>query len=94
MAERSLPQLFEDSVRAYPTNVLMWEKKDGRYRGTTYLEARTLVHSFAAGLRDLGLRPGDRPFDGLRLAHREDRLAIAWIDVHTICPDPVQRRVA
>jgi long-chain acyl-CoA synthetase len=60
MAERSLPQLFEDSVERYPNNILMWEKKDGRYQGTTYLEARTLVHRFAAGLRDLGLRPGDR----------------------------------
>src|SRR5512135_2179015 len=60
MSERSLPQLFEDSVRSYPANVLMWEKKDGRYQGTTYLEARALVHRFAAGLRAMGLRPGDR----------------------------------
>ncbi|HVP92058.1 MAG TPA: AMP-binding protein [Terriglobales bacterium] len=60
MPERTLPRLFEDSVGAYPTNVLMWEKKDGRYQGTTYLEARTLVHRFAAGLRTLGLGRGDR----------------------------------
>ena len=60
MAERTLPRLFEDSVAAYPDNVLMWEKKDGRYQGTTYLEARTLVHQFAAGLAALGLRKGDR----------------------------------
>ena len=60
MAERTLPQLFEDSVRAYPNNVLMWEKKDGRYQGTTYLEAWPLVHRFAAGLKALGLAKGDR----------------------------------
>lgn len=60
MAERTLPQLFEDSVRTYPRNVLMWEKRDGRYQGTTYLEARTLVHRFAAGLKSLGLGKGDR----------------------------------
>lgn len=60
MAERTLPQLFEDSVKAYSQNVLMWEKKDGRFQGTTYLEARTLVHHFAAGLTTLGLRKGDR----------------------------------
>jgi long-chain acyl-CoA synthetase len=60
MAERTLPRLFEDSVKAYPHNVLMWEKKDGRFQGTTYLEARTLVHRFAAGLKSLGLRKGDR----------------------------------
>jgi len=60
MAERTLPQLFEDSVSTYPNNVLMWEKKDGRYQGTTYLDARTLVHRFAAGLKALGLGKGDR----------------------------------
>jgi long-chain acyl-CoA synthetase len=60
MAGRTLPQLFEDSVGAYPNNVLMWEKKAGRYQGTTYLEARTLVHRFAAGLKVLGLGRGDR----------------------------------
>ncbi len=60
MAQRTLPQLFEDSVRTYPNNVLMWEKKDGRYQGTTYLEARPLVHRFAAGLKALGLAKGDR----------------------------------
>jgi long-chain acyl-CoA synthetase len=60
MAERTLPQLFEDSVSAYPNNVLMWEKKDGRYQGTTYLEARPLVRRFAAGLKALGLAKGDR----------------------------------
>lgn len=60
MAERTLPQLFEDSVRAYPTNVLMWEKREGRYQGTTYAQMRRLVHAFAAGLRGLGLAKGDR----------------------------------
>jgi long-chain acyl-CoA synthetase len=60
MAERTLPQLFEDSVRAYPSNVLMWEKRDGRYQGTTYAEMHRLVHAFAVGLRSLGLAKGDR----------------------------------
>ena len=26
MTERTLPQLFEDSVKTYPENILMWEK--------------------------------------------------------------------
>jgi long-chain acyl-CoA synthetase len=60
MAERTLPQFFEDSVGKYANNILMWEKRDGRYQGTTYLEARTLVHRFAAGLRALGLGRGER----------------------------------
>jgi long-chain acyl-CoA synthetase len=60
MAERTLPQLFEDSVRAYPANVLIYEKRGGRYQGTTYSEMRTLVHRFAAGLKALGLGKGAR----------------------------------
>ncbi len=60
MSERTLPQLFEDSVAAYPGNTLMWEKKAGRYEGTTYREMRGLVHAFGAGLRSLGLGKGDR----------------------------------
>ncbi|MEN6560050.1 MAG: AMP-binding protein [Acidobacteriota bacterium] len=60
MAERTLPGLFEESVRAYPANVLIWEKRSGRYEPTTYAGMRDLVHAFAAGLLALGLRPGDR----------------------------------
>ena len=60
MAERTLPRLFEDSVNAYPGNVLLWEKRGGRYEPTTYAEMRALVHKFAAGLMGLGLARGDR----------------------------------
>lgn len=60
MSERTLSGLFEASVRAYPANVLIWEKKEGRYEPTTYAEMRVLVHEFAAGLLDLGLAKGDR----------------------------------
>ena len=60
MVERTLPQLFEESVQKFPDNVLMWEKKDGKYQGITYREMRTRVRDFAAGLLTLGLRKGDR----------------------------------
>jgi len=60
MAERTLPGLFEESVKTYPRNVLIWEKSGSRYEPTTYAEMRTLVHRFAAGLMSLGLRRGDR----------------------------------
>lgn len=60
MAERTLPQLFEDSVQAFPANVYMWEKHGDAYKGTTYAEMRALVHEFAAGLIALGLNKGDR----------------------------------
>jgi len=55
MPERTLPQLFEDSVRQYPDRILIWEKKADQYQGTTYSRMRLLVHEFAAGLMRLGL---------------------------------------
>ena len=60
MSQRTLPQLFETSVGAFPDNILMWEKRGGRYESTTYREMRTLVHRFAAGLKALGIVKGDR----------------------------------
>jgi long-chain acyl-CoA synthetase len=58
--QRTLPQLFEDSIANYPNNILMWEKKSGAYKGTMYREMQTLVYQFAAGLLDLGINKGDR----------------------------------
>ena len=59
-AQRTLPQLFEDSVHRFPGNVLMWEKKSDRYVGTTYTEMQVLVHRFGSGLICLGVNKGDR----------------------------------
>jgi len=58
--ERTLPALFEESVKKFPNNILMWEKTDDNYKGTTYKEMQVLVHKFAAGLVELGLKKGDR----------------------------------
>jgi long-chain acyl-CoA synthetase len=58
--QRTLPQLFEDSVAKYPSNVYLWEKKEDKYRGTTYGEMQPLVHQCAAGLMALGIAKGDR----------------------------------
>ncbi len=60
MPERTLPQLFEDSVKKFPANIIIWEKRNGQYEGITYKEMRTRVHRFAAGLMSLGLKPGER----------------------------------
>ena len=60
MRERTLPALFEESVKKYPKNICLWEKRDGRYQGITYQEMRQRVHRFAAGLMSLGLKKGDR----------------------------------
>lgn len=60
MGERTIPNMFEESVRKYSSNVLMWEKKKDKYEGTTYKEMQALAHKFAAGLISLGLKKGDR----------------------------------
>lgn len=60
MLERTLPQLFEESVKKYSKNVLMWEKTSDTYEGTTYSQMQKLVHQFAAGLQTIGLNRGDR----------------------------------
>jgi len=43
MAERTLPQLFEESVKTYPANVLLWEKRGPQHQPTTYAGMRDLV---------------------------------------------------
>jgi Long-chain acyl-CoA synthetases (AMP-forming) len=60
MPERTLPQLFEDGVNKFPNNIILWEKRNGKYEGITYQEMRSRVHRFAAGLLSLGLKTGDR----------------------------------
>lgn len=60
MDHSSLPQLFEASVKKFPDNVLLWEKKTTEYRGTTYKEAHERVLRLAAGFLTLGLEKGDR----------------------------------
>jgi len=58
--QRTLPNLFEESVKKYSNNPLMWEKKTDKYEPLTYGEMKSLVYKFAAGLLKLGLQKGDR----------------------------------
>ncbi len=57
---KSIIELFEATVDKYPENVYLWEKKDGKYHGTTYRESREHVLKLAAGLVSLGMKKGDR----------------------------------
>jgi long-chain acyl-CoA synthetase len=52
--------MFEESVRTYGGNVMMFEKQDDAYRGTTYNEIHQAVTRFAAGLLQLDIKKGDR----------------------------------
>jgi long-chain acyl-CoA synthetase len=56
----TLPALFEASAERFAGNILVYEKRQEAWRGTTYAEMRALVHRCAAGLMDLGLEKGDR----------------------------------
>ena len=57
---KTIIELFETAVANYPNNVYLWEKKDGKYEGTTYHETREQVLNLAAGLIELGYKKGDR----------------------------------
>ena len=57
---KTIIELFETTVANYPDNVYLWEKKDGKYHGTSYKETRKIVLKLAAGLVSLGLKKGDR----------------------------------
>ena len=60
MPERTIPNLFEESVKKYNNNVLMWERDFEKFIGTKYGEVQPLVHKFAAGLISYGIKHGDR----------------------------------
>lgn len=60
MEQRTIPIMFEESVKKYANNPLMWEKKNDKYEALPYSEMKNLVYKFAAGLIKLGLNKGDR----------------------------------
>lgn len=57
---KTLIELFETAVTHYPDNIYLWEKKSGKYEGTTYKETQEQVLNLAAGLVKMGFKKGDR----------------------------------
>jgi len=57
---RTIIELFETACIKFADNVYLWEKKDGKYQGTTYIETRTQVLNLAAALVEAGFKKGDR----------------------------------
>ena len=57
---RTIPHMFEQSAARYSSNIMMWEKKGESYTGTSYADIRRSVHECAAGLLEMGIKPGDR----------------------------------
>jgi len=60
MIKKTIPYMFEESVKKYSGNIMMLEKKDTAYEGSTYREIHRDVIRFAAGLLGLGIKKGDR----------------------------------
>ena len=58
--QRTIPQIFEQSVQQYPQNILLWEKRTDAYEGTTYTEIHDRVLLCASGLMGIGINKGDR----------------------------------
>ncbi|UBM63507.1 AMP-binding protein [Candidatus Sulfidibacterium hydrothermale] len=56
----TIPFLFEESVKKYPDNVLVWEKENGEYKGITFRQIQEQVYHLAAGLSAIGVEKGDR----------------------------------
>ena len=57
---KTLIELFEDSVEKYSDNILLWEKKEDKYEGTTYAQVKDSAKQLSAGLIEIGLSKGDR----------------------------------
>ncbi len=56
----TLIQLFEDCVKKYSDNVFLLEKKNNKFKGSTFKEVQEKVHKFGAGLIAMGVQKGDR----------------------------------
>ncbi|MCK5846720.1 MAG: AMP-binding protein [Bacteroidales bacterium] len=57
----TIPQLFENSVKAYPNNTLVLEKGVSKhYQPISYTRIQELVYNFAKGLSENGISFGDR----------------------------------
>jgi len=57
---KTIIQLFEENVKKYPQNPILWEKKTDKYESTTYQQSLEIVENYAAGLLSLGIKKGDR----------------------------------
>ncbi len=60
MEPRTLIDLMETRAKEFADEVYLLEKPDDSYDELTYVETRTQVHRFAAGLLALGIKKGDR----------------------------------
>jgi len=60
MNKRTISNLFEQSVQKYANNPLIYEKKSGEYRPSTFREIQGEVHDLVNGFLKLGLKKDDK----------------------------------
>ncbi|NUN70751.1 MAG: acyl--CoA ligase, partial [Bacteroidetes bacterium] len=58
--QRTIPHLFESSCSRYPHNILLREKRQDSFIGSTYTEVRKRVYDCAGGFLSIGISKGDR----------------------------------
>jgi long-chain acyl-CoA synthetase len=56
----SIISYFEERVKRFGDNPLIWEKTDGRYQSASYKEIHELLKTYAAGLINISVNKGDR----------------------------------
>ncbi len=59
-AMRTIPGLFEESVKKYGDLPFLWEKKTTKFESLSYKETREQVYKLAAGFAALGLKKSER----------------------------------
>lgn len=59
--KKTLVDLFEESVKLYPNNTFLLEKKDKKegFKPTTYTQVKEQVYRLGAGYQALGVKKGD-----------------------------------
>ena len=57
--KKTIIDLFEESVKKYPDNTFLLEKKDKAFMPTTYTQVRNEVYRLGAGLQAIGVKKGD-----------------------------------
>ena len=59
--KKTLVDLFEESVKKYPNNTFLLEKKEKKegFKPTTYMQVKEQVYRLGAGFQALGVKKGD-----------------------------------
>ena len=57
---KTVIDLFERSCEKFPDNPYLWEKKNGKFAATSYMEVKREALNFAGALCQLGMDRGDR----------------------------------